>query len=87
MSKLQKTNLNQPVPLSHHIGPKYLGPERIFHVYVESMVFRQGLFLPVVTLMHLTVSNTDQTKETRNGERRSTSVRRRMQNAWIICRF
>lgn len=70
MSKSQKTNLKQPVPFSHHIGPQDLEPERIFTCIctVHSETFRQGLFLPVVTLVHLTVSNTDQKKGKRNGE-------------------
>lgn len=68
ISKGQKTNLDPLVPLAHHRGPKDLEIESS-HVHAKSTQgLSDGLFLPVVTLAHFTVSNTVTKREKENGE-------------------
>lgn len=70
ISKAQKTNLDPLVPLAHHTGPKIWKCKESSHAHAKfTQRLSDGLFLPVVTLVHFTVSNTvTKRREKENGE-------------------
>lgn len=90
MSKAQKSKLDQPVPLAHHTQvPKIWKWKESAHVHAKSTQRpSDGLFLPVVTLVHFTVSTTvTQRREKGNGEIEEHLVRSNKKEILIIYRF